>query len=278
MHPRVNIALRAAREAGELIARASDRLDRVTVERKQKNDFVTEIDRASERLLVDHLLKAYPDHRILAEEGGDLTSEQTRGDYLWLIDPLDGTTNFVRGIPHFAVSMACLYRGRLEHAVVLDPIRREEFTATRGEGAQLNGKRIRVSATRPIEEMLLATGIPFLETQKVHFDAYLSTLREFALHTAGIRRGGAAALDLAYVAAGRFDGYWEIGLKPWDIAGGALLVQEAGGLVCDVSGGNDFVDSGHVVAASPKCLKPMMQVIQPKLGSIMAARRTRPPL
>ena len=266
MHPMINTALRAAREAGEMIANASDRLDLFDVENKASKDYVTKIDRASERLIVEHLHKAYPDHSIIGEEGGESYQAAQGVEYQWLIDPLDGTTNFVHGMPHFAVSMACLRKGRVEHAVVLDPMRHEEFTATRGSGAQLNGKRIRVSKLRSLQDALLGTGIPFLEHQQQHLDAYLKTLKPFVERCAGVRRAGAAALDLAYVAAGRLDGFWEIGLQPWDIAAGALLVQEAGGLVCDLAGGNSFVDSGHIVAATPKCLKPMMQVIQPQLA------------
>ena len=266
MHPMVNIALRAAREAGELIAHASDRLDLFDVEHKASRDYVTEIDRASERLIVEQLHKTYPDHGITGEEEGETFKAAVGVEYQWLIDPLDGTTNFIHGIPHFAVSLACLRKGRLEHAIVLDPMRHEEFTASRGAGAQLNGRRIRVSKRRTLEDTLLGTGIPFLETQQKHLGAYLKTLQLLTERCAGIRRGGAAALDLAYVAAGRLDGFWEIGLKPWDIAAGALLVQEAGGLLCDVAGGHDYVASGHIVAANPKCLKPMMQLIQPALG------------
>jgi myo-inositol-1(or 4)-monophosphatase len=268
MNPMVNIALRAAREAGELIAHAGDRLDLVKVERKAGNDFVTEVDRASERLLVKHLHKAYPDHGIVGEEGGESFSASSGSEYQWLIDPLDGTTNFIHGIPHFAVSMACLHKGRIEHAVIVDPIRREEYTASRGGGAQLNGRRIRVSQRRSLSESLLGTGIPFLPSQQQYMDAYLDTLKAFAGDCAGIRRAGAATLDLAYVAAGRLDGFWEIGLKPWDIAAGVLLVQEAGGLICDLAGGHDYLDSGNIVAANPKCLKAMLRVIQPRLGSV----------
>lgn len=271
MHPMVNIALAAARKAGEIIARAADRIDLIEVSRKADNDFVTETDRAAEREIMFQLRKAYPDHQILAEESGASGDPARSGGFQWIIDPLDGTTNFVRGIPHFAVSIACVRDGRLEHAVIVDPIRREEFTATRGAGAQLNGRRMRVSARAGLKESVLGTGIPFREPAIGLLPAYLHTLEQFAMRSAGIRRAGAATLDLAYVAAGRLDGFWEIGLKPWDMAAGALLVQEAGGLVADFDGGNGWMDSGRIVAANPKCLKAMLQVIRPALGSGAAA-------
>lgn len=267
MHPMVNVALAAARKAGEIIARASDRIDLIEVSRKADNDFVSEIDRAAEREIIFQLRKAYPDHQILVEESGTSGEPTRSGGFRWIIDPLDGTTNFLRGIPHFAVSIACLRDNRLEHAVIVDPIRREEFTASRGGGAQLNGRRIRVSSRSGLREAVLGTGIPFREPALEQLPAYLQTLQQFAQHSAGIRRAGAATLDLAYVAAGRFDGFWELGLQSWDMAAGALLVQEAGGLVADFDGGNGWMDSGRIVAANPKCLKAMLQVIRPVLGS-----------
>ncbi|MFZ1294703.1 MAG: inositol monophosphatase family protein [Pseudomonadales bacterium] len=266
MHPMVNIALAAARKAGEMIARAADRLDLVEVSRKSDNDFVTETDLAAEREIIFQLRKAYPDHAVLAEESG-WTGDIGNSPFHWIIDPLDGTTNFMRGIPHFAVSIACLKDGRLEHGVIVDPIRREEFTATRGSGAQLNGRRMRVSSRAGFQEAVLGTGIPFRDPARQHIDAYLKVLREFASRSAGIRRAGAATLDLAYVAAGRLDGFWEMGLQPWDIAAGALMVQEAGGLVSDFDGGSNWLESGNIVAANPNCLKAMLQSIRPALGS-----------
>lgn len=264
----LNIALRAARAAGDYIVRASDQLHRLTVENKAGNDFVSEVDREAEKRILDELRGKYPQHAFIAEES-DNSAVNRDTDYLWVIDPLDGTTNFLRGIPHYAVSIACYHRGRLEHAVVLDPVRREEFTASRGHGAQLNGKRIRVSGRAALDGALLGTGIPFRHRNQAHMQAYLQSLDALALQSAGIRRAGAAALDLAYVAAGRLDGFWEIGLQEWDIAAGALLVQEAGGLIGDVQGGNRHLDSGHVVCATPKCFKPMLQVIQPALGHLL---------
>jgi myo-inositol-1(or 4)-monophosphatase len=262
----LNIALRAARKAGELIARAADQLDTITVDEKGANDFVTEIDRSTEREIIQQLKKAYPDHGFLGEEGG--ASGNPKAEYRWIIDPLDGTTNFVRGIPHFAVSIACEYRGQLEHAVVLDPIRREEFTASRGRGAQLNGRRIRVSGRKSLDGALIGTGIPFQSRGEQHIPAYMSSLQAIAEKTAGVRRAGAAALDLAYVAAGRLDAFWEIGLQPWDTAAGVLLIREAGGLVSDFNGGSDYLDNGHLVCGNPKCFKALLQLVQPHLGHL----------
>ena len=266
MEPMCNIALRAARKAGDLIARATDDLDRIDVESKGANDFVSDVDRSAEREILYHLNKAYPDHAFLAEESGVSGNEES--EYRWIIDPLDGTTNFIRGIPHFAVSIACEYRGKIEHAVVLDPIRREEFVASRGRGAQLNGRRIRVSKLPSLEGALLGTGIPFRERQTEHMAEYIRSMETLAANSGGIRRAGAAALDLAYVAAGRLDAFWEIGLAPWDIAAGALLVREAGGLVADFNGGEDFLESGNVVCGNPKCFKAVLQVVKPLLGHI----------
>ena len=266
MEPMTTIALRAARKAGEQIARATENLDRLEIESKSANDYVTEVDRAAEKEIIYHLSKAYPDHAFLGEEGG--SSGNPDSEYRWLIDPLDGTTNFIHGIPHFAVSIACEYRGKLEHAVVLDPIRREEFTASRGRGAQLNGRRIRVSKLAGLEGALLGTGIPFKERQTEHLEAYTGTLKTFAAQSAGIRRAGSAALDLAYVAAGRLDAFWEIGLAPWDIAAGALLVREAGGLIGDFSGEATYMESGNIVCGNPKCFKAVLQVTKPALGYI----------
>jgi len=266
MHPMVNVALGAARQAGEIIARAAERVDLIKVGRKSANDYVSEVDQAAEKEIIYHLRKAYPDHLITAEESGTSGNPENINGYEWIIDPLDGTTNFVRGIPHFAVSIACLKEGRLQHSVILDPIRREEFTASRGSGAQLNGRRIRVTQRQSLNEAILGTGIPFRAPAIERIDAYLETLRQFSTTTAGIRRAGAAALDLAYVAAGRFDGFWEAGLERWDTAAGALLVQEAGGLISDFNGGNEWFDSGDIIAANPKCLKAMLQVVKPQLG------------
>jgi myo-inositol-1(or 4)-monophosphatase len=260
----LTIALRAARKAGELIARAADQVDLLKVDEKRSNDFVTEIDRNAEREIIYHLKKAYPDHAFLGEESG--LSGNKNSEYRWIIDPLDGTTNFIRGIPHFAVSIACEYRGQIEHAVVLDPIRREEFTASRGRGAQLNGRRIRVSERKSLDGALVGTGIPYKSRCEAHIPNYLKSLQAVIEQTAGARRCGSAALDLAYVAAGRYDAFWEMGLAQWDLAAGGLLVREAGGLVADFSGGNGYMESGHIVCGNPKCFKAVLQLVQPHLG------------
>jgi myo-inositol-1(or 4)-monophosphatase len=260
----LNIAVRAARNAGNVIARAVDRLDTVQVATKSENDFVSNIDRQAEQEIIQTLRKAYPNHGILAEESGAHQGD----DYVWIIDPLDGTTNFLHGFPQFAVSIALKYKGRLEQAVVYDPLRQELFTATRGSGAQLNDRRIRVSKRPDLEGALLGTGFPFKMQQ--HLDVYLQTFKALFPMTAGIRRAGSAALDLAYVAAGRLDGFWEIGLKPWDMAAGVLIIQEAGGLVSDFGGGNDFLQTGNVVAANPKVFRAMLQKIRPHLHEELA--------
>jgi myo-inositol-1(or 4)-monophosphatase len=267
MQPMLNIALRAARQAGEIIARATDQLDTLDIKEKSANDFVTEIDKAAEKEVIYHISKAHPDHAFLGEEGG--LQGNANSDYQWIIDPLDGTTNFIHGIPHFAVSIACLYKGQLEHAVILDPIRREEFTASRGKGAQLNGRRMRVSSRKSLDGALIGTGIPFKSRSEVHIPAYTKSLATIAKQTAGIRRAGAASLDLAYVAAGRMDAFWEIGLNQWDIAAGVLLIRESGGLIADFNGGNNYMDSGNIVGGNPKCFKAVLQTIQPHLKHIV---------
>ncbi len=261
----LNIALRAARKAGELIERALERVDVVNFEEKGRNDFVTDVDKAAEKEILYHLRKAFPEHCFLGEETG---RSGTSSDYEWIIDPLDGTTNFIHGIPHFAISIACLYRGQIEHAVVLNPMSREEFTASRGKGATLNGRRIRVAARNGLKGALIGTGIPFNGYSLENITPYLAALQDIAGQTAGIRRPGAASLDLAYVAAGRFDGFWEMNLKPWDIAAGILLVKEAGGMVSDFKGGNSFMEKGNIVCASPKVFKPLLQIVGKHLGNV----------
>jgi myo-inositol-1(or 4)-monophosphatase len=266
MEPMLTMALRAGRKAAELIERAFERVDLLTVESKSRNDFVTEVDKAAEKEIIYHLRKAYPDHTIHGEEGG--TQPGKNPDYEWVIDPLDGTTNFINGVPHFAVSIACKYRGQLEHAVIIDPIKREEFTASRGRGAALNGRRLRVSTRRSFDGALIGTGIPFNGYALEHISAYLACVQEIAGQTAGIRRCGSAALDLAYVAAGRFDAFWEMNLHEWDFAAGALLVKEAGGLISDFNGGQDYLETGHIVCGAPKVFKPTLQCVQKHLGHV----------
>ena len=253
--PLLNIAIRAARKAGDVIARNIDRRDVLAVSEKSPYDFVTEVDRTAEQRIIDTVRRSYPDHAFLAEESG----AHGRGDFEWIIDPLDGTTNFVHGFPHVAVSIAVRRRGRLEHAVVFDPLRQELFTASRGAGARLDDRRIRVAAKSGLDGALLGTGLPPGEIGRL--ESHLATLGTLSMAPAQIRRGGAAALDLAYVAAGRLDGFWETGLAPWDIAAGVLLVQEAGGIVADPEGGDDYFRSGAVVAANPRVLDAMLEAI-----------------
>jgi myo-inositol-1(or 4)-monophosphatase len=265
MQPMLNIALRAARSAGELIIRSTERLDVLSINEKDAKDYVSEIDHAAEQSIISALRKAYPGHGILGEESGLSEGSGEGTDYLWIIDPLDGTTNFLRGVPHYAVSIACKYRGRLEHAVVLDPVRQEEFTASRGRGAALNGRRLRVSSRKSLDGALLGTGFPFRDSQLENLDSYLNMFRSLVGPTAGIRRAGAASLDLAYVAAGRYDAFWEFGLSEWDMAAGALLIQEAGGLISDFSGNHAFLEKGQIVAGNTKCFKAVLTAIQPHL-------------
>jgi myo-inositol-1(or 4)-monophosphatase len=257
----LNTAITAARAAGNVILRNMDKVDRLTIEVKAKNDFVSEVDRKAEERIIYTLRKAYPDHSILAEESG--LDDAQNSDYQWIIDPLDGTTNFLHGFPQFAVSIALQHKNRLEVAVVFDPLKNELFTAARGEGAQLNERRIRVSAQKRLTGALLGTGFPFKQPQ--HLDTYLATFKAVHPEAAGIRRAGSAALDLAYLAAGRLDGFWELGLSSWDIAAGVLLVREAGGIVTDFSGNGNYLETGNVVAAAPKLFPELFETIKPHL-------------
>ena len=261
MHPTINIATRAARSAGNLLLRYFDRIDTLTIDSKGKNDFVTEVDRAAEQVIIEVLRKTYPDHAIRAEESG---YHDGRGEYEWIIDPLDGTTNYLHGFPQFSISIALKHKGVLEQALVYDPLREEMFTASRGEGAQLNDRRIRVSGRKGLDGALLGTGFPYREL--AHLDAYMGMFKSFVRETAGIRRPGSAALDLAYVAAGRVDGFWEIGLAQWDIAAGALLVKEAGGVVSDFDGGERYLESGNIIAGGIKVHNLMRKMIDPHLN------------
>lgn len=264
MHPMLNIAVRAARSAGNVITRSMARLDSISVQVKDRNDFVTEVDREAEKEIIGILRKAYPDHAILAEESG-----QTSGDdFQWIIDPLDGTTNFLHGFPQFAVSIALRHKGRLEQAVVYDPLSHELFTATRGAGAMLNDRRIRVSNRSSLDGALLGTGFPFKAQH--HLDTYLDMFRALFPRSAGIRRAGAASLDLAFLAAGRLDGFWEIGLSTWDMAAGILLIQEAGGLSSDFSGGHNHLESGNLVAGNPKVFAEVLKAIRPHITPDLA--------
>ncbi|MCH8262405.1 MAG: inositol monophosphatase [Proteobacteria bacterium] len=258
MNPMLNIAIRAARAAGDIIIRQIDHVQDLPVIKKSRNDFVTEVDKHAEMVIIETLHKSYPNHAILAEESG----RQGDSPYLWIIDPLDGTTNYLHGFPQYAVSIALQHRGELDQAVVYDPLRQELFTASRGGGAMLNNRRIRVSKQKHLEGALLGTGFPFKEQERL--DEYLDSFKALFPMTAGIRRAGAASLDLAYVACGRLDGFWELGLKPWDIAAGALLVKEAGGMISDFCGDENYMETGNIVAATPEIFNMMKKKINSK--------------
>ena len=265
MNPTTTIAVRAARQAGSVIMRSFNRLDTLTVSEKQANDFVTEVDRNAEQAIIDTIRKAYPSHAILAEESG----VHGKDDFQWVVDPLDGTTNYLHGFPQFAISIALLHRGRLENGVVYDPLRDEMYTAVRGGGALLNDRRLRVTEQKTLKGALLGTGIPFRDQR--YMDAYLGMLKDLTRETAGIRRPGSAALDFAYVAAGRLDGFWELGLSVWDFAAGALLIQEAGGVVSDIRGGSQHLESGNVIAAGVRLHRAIVDTIRPHLPDALRA-------
>ncbi len=262
MHPMLNIAVKAARRAGGIINRATQNLDLLHVSRKAHSDFVSEVDNTAEDAIINVLLEAYPNHSILAEESG-ARGDPSKSEYQWIIDPLDGTTNFLHGFPQYAVSIALKHRGVLTQAVVYDPSGNELFTASRGRGAYLNDHRLRVSKRNQLSDCLIGTGFPFREFS--HMNAYLAIFKDIMPKVAGIRRPGSAALDLAYVAAGRYDGFWELKLSPWDIAAGCLLITEAGGLVGDLEGNDTYMQSGHIVAGNPKIFGQLLQVIAPHL-------------
>ncbi|HEY8520861.1 MAG TPA: inositol monophosphatase family protein [Gammaproteobacteria bacterium] len=258
MHGMVNIAIRAARRAGELMVRQLNQLDTIQVTEKGRNEFVSQVDRMAEAAIIEIVRDHYPDHAILAEESG----EQGEHEYQWIIDPLDGTTNYLHGFPVFAVSIAVAHRGELQHGVVYDPLRQEIFTASRGEGAQLDGRRIRVSKRPSLDKALVATGFPYRMNLE-HVDRYLGMLKAVMLETAGVRRPGSAALDLCYVAAGRVDGFWELGLKKWDIAAGALIIREAGGRISDFNGTDKYLETGNIVAGNPKVYAALSRLLAP---------------
>ncbi len=254
MHPMLNTAVKAARAAGNIIARHVDRIDDLNIESKARNDWVSEVDRAAEQEIIKIISRAYPEHGFLAEESG----RHGNGDeYQWIIDPLDGTTNFLHGFPQYAVSIALKFRDHLDQAVIYDPFKQELFTASRGNGAAVNGRKIRVSGLRNLDSALLGTGIPFREHQDL--DHYLETMRVMLPGTAGVRRAGSAALDLAYVAAGRLDGFWEYDLNAWDMAAGVLMIQEAGGIVTDLKGKADHMETGDVLAGGIKVHAEMLK-------------------
>lgn len=258
MHGMVNIAIRAARRAGDLMIRQLNRLEQLEVAEKGRNDFVTQVDRMAEQAIIEVIKDHYPDHAILAEESGS----QGSSEFEWIIDPLDGTTNFMHGFPVFSVSIAVAQKNELQHAVVYDPLRQEIFSATRGQGAQLDGRRIRVSKQPGIKHALIATGFPYRMTE-ANIDRYLGMLRAVMIEASGVRRPGSAALDLCSVAAGRVDGFWELGLGKWDIAAGALIIREAGGRISDFRGGDGYLDSGNVVAGNPKVYAALSKLLAP---------------
>ncbi|MDC1436139.1 inositol monophosphatase [Gammaproteobacteria bacterium] len=255
MHPTVNIALRAAREASDIIVQAFDRLDRVKVFEKGANDYVTNIDQEVEELIKTAIQKAYPEHSFLGEETGLIEGEDK--DTTWIIDPIDGTRNFMRGFPHFCISMACVKNNKVEHAVILDPIRQDEFTATRGEGSRLNDSRIRVGTKDRLQDAVISMSYASGE----HYDSALALQAKLQNKIAGLRFTGSAALDLAYAASARLDAGWMSGIKQWDVAAGILLVQEAGGLISDHQGNPDCLQSDKLVFANAKCFKPLLKVL-----------------
>ena len=279
MNPILNTAFKAARKAGDMMIRASANLDAVKVDSKAFNDFVSDIDRQSESILLDTLFSSYPTHLVRSEEGGYFRASKTREgvtieqmdaadvpavpEYEWIIDPLDGTTNYLHGHPQYAISMALLHKGKLQEALVYAPERNDCYMASRGQGALRNDRRIRVSNRIELNRCLIGTGFPVVDQSMM--DTYLAILKDFLAKTAGGRREGAAALDLCALACGRLDGFFEFNLKPWDIAAGALIVQEAGGIVTDMQGNESWLESGDVVAANPKVLAQMLQIIAPHI-------------
>ena len=266
--PLLNIAADAARKAAELMRKFRHRLEGIPVERKARHDYVSDVDRACEQAIRDHIFKYHRDHAFLGEESGKAGNPES--DHVWIVDPLDGTSNYLRGIPHYSVSIALSVKGRIEHGVVYDPLRDEMFSASRGEGAFLNSQRIRVSGRRELATAVIATAFPFrtrrlMPAYQAMFDAVFDKVED-------IRRAGTASLDLAYVACGRLDGYFELNLKPWDIAAGALLVQEAGGVVMDIAGGEKWLDTGHILAAPFKLVTPLRHAIGPHVSEGLRAR------
>ena len=260
MHPLLATAVRASRMAGNIILKHVDQLDRIDIETKGRKDYVSDVDRMAEQAIVDFIRKTYPSHAIMAEEGGYSEGSE---EVTWIIDPLDGTTNFLHGFPHVAVSIGIQSKGVLEHGAIFNPFANELFTATRGQGAQLNDRRIRCSQTVSLDHSLLATGFPVKHIE--HLDAWMRTFRGALPRCHDIRRTGAASLDLAYVAAGRLDGFWEMGISTWDMAAGALLVREAGGLVADLNGAQNFMNEGNIVAANARLFCDLLNLIRKRL-------------
>ncbi len=256
MQPMLNIAVKAARRAGDLIFRNLNRAQNLEVRSKGRNDFVTEVDHLAEQEIISTIRQSYPSHGFLAEESGRTGDDE----FVWIIDPLDGTTNYMHGFPQFAVSIGLQRRGRMEHGVVYDPLRQELFTTSRGDGAQLDGRRIRVSKQIGLEGALIGTGFPYRENSQ-WLEEYINMFRVVTQQTAGVRRAGSAALDLAYVAAGRLDGFWEMGLSPWDTAAGTLLITEAGGLIGTMTGA-EYAQGGHLIAGAPKVYPALLDLLR----------------
>lgn len=256
----LNVAIMAARHGGDTLIRNLPKLDKIKVEQKGRNDFVSEADRAAEAAVIHTIQRHYPDHAILAEESG----AQGDSDTLWIIDPLDGTTNYLHGFPVFSVSIGVKIKGRLEHGVVYDPLRQEIFSATQGQGAQLDGRKIRVSGNKDLQRALLGTGFPYRQTNE-ELGPYMNMLTKAIKETSGIRRAGSAALDLCYVAAGRLDAFWETGLATWDIAAGTLIIREAGGIISGLDGSEDFLDSGHVLTGTPRIYAALAKLFAPDI-------------
>ena len=267
LHPMLNIAIKAARSAGAIINRASLDLDLLKINTKGPNDFVSEVDQAAEQAIIETLLAAYPGHGILAEESGR-THGARDSDYVWIIDPLDGTTNFLHGFPVYAVSIALAFRGQVQQAVVYDPTRNDMFYASKGRGSYLNDKRLRASKRTRLSDALIGTGFPFRKGD--NFKRYVQMFEEVMQHCAGLRRPGAAALDLCYVAAGYYDGFFETGLNPWDIAAGSLIITEAGGLIGNFTGEADYLYQREVVAGNPKVYAQLVQILAPYTRAIKA--------
>jgi myo-inositol-1(or 4)-monophosphatase len=254
----------AARRAGSTLIRKMVNLDKLKVEQKGHNDYVSDADRAAEKAVIACILKHYPDHAILAEESG----VQGVSDTVWIIDPLDGTTNYLHGFPVFAVSIGVQVNGRMEHGVVYDPVRQELFTASRGQGAHLEGRRIRVTGQKQLGRALIGTGFPFRQADK-EISPYLQMLGKVVRNTSGVRRPGAAALDLAYVAAGRLDAFWETGLSPWDLAAGSLIIREAGGIVSGLDGSENFLETGHILTGTPRIYRELAKLCASEIRAIV---------
>ena len=265
MHALLNVAVMAARRAGAVLGRNFNKRDKLTVEKKGHNDFVSSADLAAEAAIIEVIHKHYPDHAIHAEESG-ISGES---DHVWIIDPLDGTTNYLHGFPVFAISIGLQINGRLEHAVVYDPMREELFTASKGEGAQLDGRKIRVSGNKDLDRALIGTGFPFRQADS-EMGPYLEMLGKVVKNTSGVRRPGAAALDLCYVAVGRLDAFWETGLQPWDLAAGTLIIREAGGIVSALDGGENHLETGHVLAGTPRIYRGLAKLCAKEIKAIVA--------